>query len=219
MPYETSVILDASTARSRAVLVSERTQVLALSALDIFQRRENFTEMSDEDWDLLFGNIGDAVNELLEIQAGSQAVNNLALRVKRTTEQSIPADGAFIEWTDTYSPDNYTYNDSGFVLSDSNRQVATPSGAAGLWLVRAAIQFNPSGTARLAMRIETTKSDILAYARAHNSGNNITLSCSAIVSLTNSQYVKIFVDCANAQDLLSTNELPVLELLRLGDAL
>lgn len=69
-------IFSASASANRGVLLSERTQLMALKLLEIAEFRSNWDEMSDSDWDTLESAIGAAMSEILvEIEGGGSVTS------------------------------------------------------------------------------------------------------------------------------------------------
>lgn len=96
MTLSSDDILTASASSDRGVLLSERTQLLAIKALQIAEFRTAWEEMSDSDWDDIDAAIGEAHAEILTLQ--DTAMTWQTLDYRRTSDLALFAGETIIEW-------------------------------------------------------------------------------------------------------------------------
>lgn len=89
MTFPYSDVFSASGSVNRAILLSERTQLIAIKAMQTAEIRENWDEMTDLSWDDLEDYIGSALEEILTVQEAGMTANYQ--EVERTTTQAVPA--------------------------------------------------------------------------------------------------------------------------------
>lgn len=130
MTFPYSDVVAANGTVNRAILLSERSQLVAIKAIELAEARENWNEMTDSEWDDLEAYIGDAITEILTEQAQSMAISNAA--VQRTSNVS----------TSTF-PHVVTF-ETGSGYDSSNPTRLAPG--AGDAIIQANIQFT-SGSA------------------------------------------------------------------------
>lgn len=82
-------ILSASASSDRGVLLSERTQLLAIKAIQIAELRDAWDDMTDNEWDEIDAAIAQAHTEILTIQGSSSMATYQS--IERATTQAIPA--------------------------------------------------------------------------------------------------------------------------------
>lgn len=82
-------ILVANGSSDRPILLSERSQLVAIKALQIAESREQWENMTDSDWDEINAAIGSALTEILT----EQEMNSVATyqEIERASTQVIPA--------------------------------------------------------------------------------------------------------------------------------
>lgn len=99
MTFPFSDVVSASGSLDRAVLLSERTQLIAIKALQVAENRSSWNEMSDSDWDTLEDYVADALTEILTIQEQPSMTAQLK-QASRGTSQAIAVNtDTAIVWT------------------------------------------------------------------------------------------------------------------------
>lgn len=103
LPYDD--IVSASGSLDRAVLLSEKTQLIAIKALQIAELRANWSEMTDSEWDTLEDVIGEAYTEILTISE-SETVPTFSEVARITSTQAIATGGVLVQWNSGVSYDS-----------------------------------------------------------------------------------------------------------------
>ena len=134
MTLPTGDILIANGSSDRPVLLSERSQLIAIKALQIAESRYQWEDMTDIEWDEIESAIGAALTEILTEQAASSMANYQ--EIERTSTQSIPANTV----TNVIFPNVTGLGTDVYLLDDGiatiNARLAVTSGNAQLQYVR-----------------------------------------------------------------------------------
>lgn len=119
-------IVSANGTLDSPVLLSERTQLLLITAIDYISSRYAWDDMSDSEWDDLFGYIGAAQSQVLTISESSGAMGIEKKYVERSTDFVISGSQSdvAIAWdTGDYDATNnsrvYVENSGLFIISGS----------------------------------------------------------------------------------------------------
>ena len=124
MTFDASFVTDLDDTVERVVLLSEQTQQIILMAIDSLNYRSAWDEMSDSEWDDLYGRIGDALTQTLLEQSGGASVNVETKDVSLSSgfvisgsQTSYPVDWDTGDYDATDNSKVYVENDGRFILT------------------------------------------------------------------------------------------------------
>jgi len=217
MPYAADLVLAASESRSRALSVSERTQVLILSALDIFQDRRNFEPISDADWDEIEGSIGNAIQEILEIVSTGDSLIG-SIRLRRNSDFSHDGSGNLaisMEGPGLVS-ESFQHDIDVWDRSNPSRITNTSSDNWIVW-VYGLIRFANDGS-NGTRRPKLLKNGVVEIAEFNDStaANSRTYSMGTLTTLEPGEYLELIAYCNTAVTITSDETSPVLSVAVLG---
>lgn len=127
-------ILSADESVNRLILLSERSQLIAIKALQIAENRTAWESMEDTAWDEIEAAVSAALTEILTEQAASSMAEYQ--EIERTSTQSIPANtvtNVIFPNVTGLGTDVYLMNDG---IATINARLAVTSGNAQLQYVR-----------------------------------------------------------------------------------
>lgn len=139
MTFPFDDVMLASGSLDRPVLLSERSQLIAIKALQVAENRMNWDEITDTDWDTLEDYVADALTEILTIQdVPEMTITNLGLqRTSNVSISTFPYVVAFQTGSgyDSGNPTRLTPGE-GDVIVQANIQITSGSATSGYIEIR-----------------------------------------------------------------------------------
>lgn len=139
MTIDPEIILNADGTTHSAVLLSDATRFVLVTALHEIREREAWDGMTDGEWDDLEKIIGQAAFEIEDEKMG------IGARLERTTTLVIPAStNVHVDWNDPQASGR-TYDTDGFWAAANPERLTIPAGQAGLYIIGAGVEMQSAG--------------------------------------------------------------------------
>lgn len=131
LPFDDLFVASASL--DRGVLLSERTQLLAIKALQLTEFRSVWDETTDAEWDEVEALIGDAYAEILNEVSGGSGLTYDTFELRRTGTLAVTAALTAITWQagsafDSGNPTRMTMTNTGRAIISAHVGLTAGSG-------------------------------------------------------------------------------------------